>query len=103
MRLAAVLFAFLLVLPGVVHAADPQDAILQKVGVDEKPGATIPRDLPFADASRREVRLGTISATARSSSPSITTPARCSAPDVRSLAATMSQVKGFSLRGTIAW
>jgi len=73
MRLAAVLFAFLLFLPGVVPCADPQDAILQKVGVDEKPGATIRRDLPFADASGREVGWGTISATARSSSPPTTT------------------------------
>ena len=43
--------------PAAVLAADPQDAILQQVGVDEKPGATIPRDLPFTDASGKPVRL----------------------------------------------
>ena len=98
MRLAAVLFAFLLFLPGVVHAADPQDAILQKVGVDEKPGATIPRDLPFADASGREVRLGDY----LGDGPVLLTLNYYTCPMLcpltfRSLAATMSQVKGFSL------
>ena len=52
------LFAFLLLLPGVALAADPQDAILREVGVDEKLGAQVPLDLPFTDASGKAVRLG---------------------------------------------
>ena len=38
MRLAVVLLAFLPLLPGIALAADPQDAVLQEVGVDEKLG-----------------------------------------------------------------
>jgi protein SCO1/2 len=57
-RLAAALFAFLLFLPGVALAADPQDDILRQISVDEKPGAQVPLDLPFTDASGRSVRLG---------------------------------------------
>ena len=44
--------------PGAAHAADPQDDILRQIGVDEKPGAQVPLDLPFTDASGRTVRLG---------------------------------------------
>ena len=54
----AFLLAFLLLLPGVALAADPQDAILREIGVDEKPGAQVPLDLPFTDASGKAVRLG---------------------------------------------
>ena len=43
---------------GAAHAADPQDDILRQVGVDEKPGAQVPLDLPFTDASGKAVRLG---------------------------------------------
>jgi len=74
------LCVLLLLLPATAGAADPQDAILREVGVDEKPGAAIPRDLPFTDASGSRSGWRIISATARSSSPSTTTPARCSAP-----------------------
>jgi len=57
-RLTVVLFAFLLLLPHAALAADPQDAILKEIGVDEKPGAQVPLDLPFTDASGKAVRLG---------------------------------------------
>jgi protein SCO1 len=57
-HLAVLLFAFLLLLPGVALAADPQDAILREIGVDEKPGAQVPLDLPFTDASGKAVHLG---------------------------------------------
>ncbi len=97
-RLASVLLAFLLLLPGIVHAADPQDAILQEVGVDEKPGAAIPRDLPFTDASGKPVRLadflgdGPVLLTLNY----YTCPMLCPLT-FRSLSATMQQAKGISL------
>ena len=93
--LLCVLVSFL---PGVAHAADPQDAILREVGVDEKPGAAIPRDLPFADASGKPVRLadylgdGPVLLTLNY----YTCPMLCPLT-FRSLAATMAEVKGFSL------
>jgi protein SCO1/2 len=94
----ALLLAFLLLLPATLHAADPQDAILQQVGVDEKPGAAIPRDLPFTDASGRPVRL----AEYLGAGPVILTLNYYTCPMLcpltfRSLATTMGQVKGFSL------
>ena len=85
-------------LPGVALAADPQDAILQEVGVDEKPGAAIPRDLPFTDASGKPVRLadylgdGPVLLTLNY----YTCPMLCPLT-FRSLAATMTGLKGFSL------
>jgi len=97
-RLAVVSFAFLLLLPDVALAADPQDAILQEVGVDEKPGAAIPRDLPLTDASGKPVRLadylgdGPVLLTLNY----YTCPMLCPLT-FRSLAATMEQVRGFSL------
>ena len=92
------LLAFLLLLPAVALAADPQDAILQEVGVDEKPGAAIPRDLPFTDASGKPVRLadylgdGPVLLTLNY----YTCPMLCPLT-FRRLAATMAQVKGVSL------
>ncbi|MHB1024138.1 MAG: SCO family protein [Desulfobacteria bacterium] len=44
--------------PAAAHAADPQEDILRQIGVDEKPGAQVPLDLPFIDASGKAVRLG---------------------------------------------
>jgi protein SCO1/2 len=87
-----------LLLPAAAGAADPQDAILQKVGVDEKLGAAIPRDLPFTDASGKAVRLadylgdGPVLLTLNY----YTCPMLCPLT-FRSLAATMTQMKGFSL------
>jgi protein SCO1/2 len=87
-----------LLLPAAASAADPQDAILQKVGVDEKLGAAIPRDLPFTDASGKAVRLadylgdGPVLLTLNY----YTCPMLCPLT-FRSLAATMTQMKGFSL------
>ena len=97
-RLAVALLAFLPLLPGIALAADPQDAVLQEVGVDEKLGAAIPRDLPFTDASGKPVRLadylgdGPILLTLNY----YTCPMLCPLT-FRSLAATMAQVKGISL------
>ena len=94
----ALLLALLLLLPAAALAADPQDAILQEVGVDEKPGAAIPRDLPFTDASGKPVRLadylgdGPVLLTLNY----YTCPMLCPLT-FRSFAATMEQVKGFSL------
>jgi len=88
----------LLLLPATALAADPQDAILQEVGVDEKLGAAIPRDLPFTDASGKPVRLadflgdGPVLLTLNY----YTCPMLCPLT-FRSLAATMEQMKGFSL------
>ena len=95
---AAVGFAFLLLLPGAALAADPQDAILQEVGVDEKPGAAIPRDLPFTDASGKPVRLASF----LGDGPVLLTLNYYTCPMLcpltfRSLAATMEELKGFSL------
>lgn len=96
--LAIVLFAFLPLLPAAALAADPQDAALQKVGVDEKPGVAIPRDLPFTDATGKPVRLadylgdGPVLLTLNY----YTCPMLCPLT-FRNLAATMEQVKGFSL------
>ncbi len=94
-----VLFCVLVtLLPAAALAADPQDAILREVGVDEKPGAAIPRDLPFTDASGKQVRLadylgdGPVLLTLNY----YTCPMLCPLT-FRRLAATMEQVKGFSL------
>jgi len=87
-----------LLLPAAAGAADPQDAILQKVGVDEKPGAAIPRDLPFTDAAGKAVRL----ADYLGDGPLLLTLNYYTCPMLcpltfRSLAATMTRMKGFSL------
>jgi len=92
------LCVLVLLLPAAAGAADPQDAILQKVGVDEKPGAAIPRDLPFTDAAGKAVRL----ADYLGDGPLLLTLNYYTCPMLcpltfRSLAATMTQMKGFSL------
>jgi len=97
-RLAAVLSAFLLALPAAARAADPQDSILREIGVDEKPGASIPRDLPFTDAAGKPVRLGEY----LGGGPVLLTLNYYTCPMLcpltfRSLAATMEEVKGISL------
>ncbi|HLN91484.1 MAG TPA: SCO family protein, partial [Patescibacteria group bacterium] len=66
--------------------------------MDEKPGAAIPRDLPFADASGRQVRLGDY----LGDGPVLLTLNYYTCPMLcpltfRNLAATMEQVKGLSL------
>lgn len=97
-HLAIALLALLPFLPAAVFAADPQDAALQNVGVDEKPGAAIPRDLPFTDASGKPVRLadylgdGPVLLTLNY----YTCPMLCPLT-FRNLAATMERLKGFSL------
>ena len=54
----ALLCVLVLLPPAAAGAADPQDAVLREIGVDEKPGAQVPLDLPFTDASGKAVRLG---------------------------------------------
>ncbi|WP_157046107.1 SCO family protein [Geotalea uraniireducens] len=44
--------------PGRLEAHTLQDEKLPNVGVDEKPGAQVPLDLPFTDQDGRKVRLG---------------------------------------------
>ncbi len=94
----ALLLAFLLLLSAAAHAADPQDAVLQEVGVDEKPGVQVPLDLPFTDASGKPVRLadflgdGPVLLTLNY----YTCPMLCPLT-FRNLAATMEGMKGFSL------
>ena len=92
------LFSFLLLLPTASPAADPQDAILQAVGVDEKLGAKVPVDLPLTDASGKSVRLGDY----LGAGPVLLTLNYYTCPMLcpltfRSLSATMTQVKGLSL------
>lgn len=41
-----------------VHRHDPQDDILQQIGVDERIGAQVPPELAFTDAAGKPVRLG---------------------------------------------
>lgn len=94
----ALICVLVTLLPVAALAADPQDAVLQEVGVDEKLGAAIPRDLPFTDASGKPVRLadylgdGPVLLTLNY----YTCPMLCPLT-FRSLTATMTQVKGISL------
>jgi len=87
----------LMQLPGVARAADPQDAILREIGVDERLGAKVPADLPFTEASGRRVRLGDY----LGAGPVILTLNYYTCPMLcpltfRSLAATMDGAKGLS-------
>jgi protein SCO1/2 len=92
------LIAFLFLFPLAALAADPQDAILREIGVDEKLGVQVPLDLPFTDVSGKPVRLadylggGPVLLTLNY----YTCPMLCPLT-FRSLAATLRQVKGFSL------
>jgi protein SCO1/2 len=93
----ALLLAFLLLFPAAARADDPQDAILREVGVDEKPGAQLPLDLPFTDASGKAVRLGDY----LRDGPVILTLNYYTCPMLcpltfRGLAATMAEVKDLS-------
>ena len=95
----SLLLAFLLaLLPAVAHAADPQDAVLREIGVDEKPGVQVPLDLPFTDASGKAVRLGDY----LRDGPVILTLNYYTCPMLcpltfRGLAATIAEVKDLSL------
>ena len=92
------LLALLLLLPAAARAEDPQDRMLREVGVDEKLGTTIPGDLPFTDAAGKPVRLGDY----LRDGPVLLTLNYYTCPMLcpltfRSLAATMTGVKGISL------
>ncbi len=96
-RISLLLLLLLAVPPAGGFAADPQDAILHEIGVDEKPGAQVPLDLPFTDASGKAVRLGDY----LRDGPVILTLNYYTCPMLcpltfRSLAAMMTQVKGLS-------
>ena len=87
----------LVLLPCVALAADPQDAILREIGVDERLGASVPADLVFTEASGKRVRLGDY----LGAGPVILTLNYYTCPMLcpltfRSLAATMEAVKGLS-------
>ncbi len=95
---AAALLLFLALSCAVARAEDPQDALLREVGVDERPGSQVPRDLPFTDASGNEVRLGDY----LDGGPVILTLNYYTCPMLcpltfRRLAATMTELKGLSL------
>jgi len=46
--------------PGSAHVRDPQDDIVRSIGVDEKLGAPVPRDLAFRTQDGAVVRLGDV-------------------------------------------
>ncbi len=46
--------------PACAHVRDPQDDILKSIGVDEKPGVPLSRDLVFRNEAGKAVRLGDI-------------------------------------------
>jgi protein SCO1/2 len=94
-RLAASLL--LVCSAGVAGAADPQDAILREIGVDERLGASVPADLVFTEASGKRVRLGDY----LGAGPVILTLNYYTCPMLcpltfRRLAATMEAVRGLS-------
>ncbi|HEU4949306.1 MAG TPA: hypothetical protein VFT11_00945, partial [Candidatus Deferrimicrobiaceae bacterium] len=96
--LAVTLLLLLALLPTASPAADPQDAILRAVGVDEQLGVKVPVELPLTDASGKSVRLGDY----LGAGPVLLTLNYYTCPMLcpltfRSLSATMAQVKGLSL------
>jgi len=97
-RRVAFAIAGLLALSGALaRAEDPQDQLLRQVGVDERLGNQVPLDLPFTDASGKAVRLdayfhdGPVVLTLNY----FTCPMLCPLT-FRSLAATMTELKGLS-------
>jgi protein SCO1/2 len=97
MRIAASLCVLAVLLAAPARAADPQDAILREVGVDEKLGVQVPLDLPFTNASGKSVRLGDY----LRDGPVLLTLNYFTCPMLcpltfRGLAATMSEVKDLS-------
>jgi len=97
-RITGYLCLLLALLPCSVRAADPQDAILREIGVDERLGAAIPADLVFTEDSGKTVRL----ADYLGSGPVLLTLNYFTCPMLcpltfRGLAATMKDLKGLSL------
>ena len=93
----ALLGLLLVLLPCSARAADPQDAILLAVGVDERLGGRIPADLVFTQSTGKRVRLGDY----LGAGPVVLTLNYYTCPMLcpltfRSLAATMDGVKGLS-------
>ena len=54
----ALLFSWQIFLPTAPQAAPTEEEILRQIGVDEKPGAQVPLELPFTDQEGRRVTLG---------------------------------------------
>jgi protein SCO1/2 len=87
----------LVLLAGAARAADPQDAILLEIGVDERLGAKVPEDLVFTQSTGKTVRL----ADYLGAGPVILTLNYYTCPMLcpltfRSLAGTMEGVRGLS-------
>lgn len=102
--LAAAVFlalAWAVVLPRSLEAHavhDPQDDILKSIGVDEKPGGSVPLDAVFRDQNGKEVLLGDYV----SGSPTILTLNYYTCPmlcplTLRSLLGTVEEMKGIEL------
>jgi protein SCO1/2 len=90
-------FVLASLIPRFAWAADPQEAILREIGVDERLGAGVPADLAFTEASGKRVRLGDY----LGAGPVILTLNYYTCPMLcpltfRSLAATMDGMKGLS-------
>ena len=94
----ALLLSWQIFLPAAPHAAPSEEEILRQIGVDEKPGAQVPLDLPFSDSEGRKVTLGKFF----SGGPVILTLNYYSCPMLcpltfRNLVRTMNKIQGLSL------
>src|SRR5512143_98596 len=84
--------------PAAAHVRDPQDDILEAIGVDEKLGASVPRDLSFRNQDGAAVRLGDV----LSGGPAILTLNYYTCPmlcplTLRNLLSAATAVRGISL------
>jgi len=84
--------------PAAAHVRDPQDDILESIGVDEKLGAAVPRDLAFRTQDGAAVRLGEVLA----GGPAILTLNYYTCPmlcpiTLRNLLSAAASVRGISL------
>jgi protein SCO1/2 len=94
----ALLFSWQVFLPEAPHAAPTEEEILRQIGVDEKPGAKVPLNLPFSDSQGRRVTLGKFF----NGGPVILTLNYYSCPMLcpltfRNLVETMNNIQGLSL------
>jgi protein SCO1 len=55
--LLASTFVFALLMSPLARAHDPQDEVLEQVGVDEKLGGALPTELPFLDQNGKQLQL----------------------------------------------
>ncbi len=94
----ALFLSWQIFLPAAPHAEPREEEILRQIGVDEKPGAQIPLNLPFTDQHGRRVTLGKFF----SGGPVILTLNYYSCPMLcpltfRNLVKTMNKIQGLSL------